>query len=104
MADRIERIQKLIAAGGEDAFLTYSLGMELASAGRIDEAVAQFRRCLELDPVYIPACTEAGKALRSAGRLAEARAMFQAGLDLAVKKGESHTDYSQNRHDQRNRR
>lgn len=95
MPDRIDTIRKLLARG-EDVFLRYSLAMELASAGRVGEAVAEFGRCMELDPEYLPAYTEAGKALRSAGRLEEARRMFQSGMELAGKLGDSHTrDYLQ---------
>ncbi len=96
MPDRIETIKKMLAAKGDDAFLIYSLGMELASAGRFDEAVQQFRRCLELDEESLPAYAELGKALRSAGRLEEAREAFAAGMDLAAQQGQSHMrDYLQ---------
>jgi len=90
VSDRIEAIRKMLAEQGEEVFLVYSLGMELASAGRCDEAAAQFRRCLELDAAYLPAYAEAGKALRSAGRLAEARDAFAAGMDLAAQAGDAH--------------
>lgn len=90
MSDRIEAIRKMLAKAGRDTFLIYSLGMELASADRYDEAVAEFRKCIELDGDYLPAYGEAGKALRSAGRLAEAREMFAAGMELAALTGESH--------------
>ena len=96
MTDRIETIKKMLAEKGDDSFLIYSLGMELASAGRFDEATDQFRRCLELDGESLPAYAELGKALRSAGRLDEARAAFAAGMELAARQGEPHTrDYLQ---------
>ena len=90
MTDRIETIKQMLAEKGDDSFLIYSLGMELASAGRFDEAAGQFRRCLELDSESLPAYAELGKALRSAGRGEEAREMFAAGMDLAARQGESH--------------
>ncbi len=90
MTERMDAIRKMIAERGEDAFLVYSLGMELSSAGRYEEAVEQFKRCLELDETYLAAYAEAGKALRSAGRLEEAREMFAAGMDLAGRRGEPH--------------
>ena len=91
MGDRIEMIKKMLAEKGEDLFLTYSLGMELASAERFDEAAEQFRRCLKLDNDYLPAYAELGKALRSAGQIHEAREVFTAGINLAARSGESHT-------------
>ena len=90
MSDRIELIRKMIAAKGEDTFLTYSLAMELSSARRYEEAAEQFARCLEMDGEYLPAYAEAGKALRSAERMEEAKEMFAAGMDLANQQGESH--------------
>lgn len=91
---RMDKIRQMLASQPDDAFLVYSLAMEMAALGRVDEALAQFARTLELDAQNVPACTEAGKLLRSAGRLAEARAMFQRGLDLAGQLGQSHqADY-----------
>ena len=91
MSDRIDAIRKMLADKGEDTFLIYSLGMELTSAGRYDEAADEFARCIELDEDYLAAYTEAGKALRAAGRLDEAREMFITALEVATAQGESHT-------------
>ena len=90
MSDRVEAIRKMLAERPDDTFLIYSLGMELASAGRFDEAVEQFQRCLELDSEYLPAHTELGKTFRSAGRLDEARQAFATGMQLAAEHGDSH--------------
>ena len=96
MPDRIETIKKLLSAQPTDMFLNYSLAMELASADRLAEAIAQFARCLEIDPNYLPAYAEAGKTLRQAGRLEEARKMFRKGIELAAGQGQLHTqDYLQ---------
>lgn len=90
MNDRIETIRKMLAEAPEDLFLTYSLGMECASAGRHDEAAEAFRACIRLDGDYLPAYVEAGKALRSAGKADEARKQFAAGMELAAMQGETH--------------
>lgn len=96
MTDRIDAIRKLLEKEPSDIFLVYSLGMEYASAGRLDEAISQFARCLELDADYLPAYGELGKAQRSAGKLDDARRTFQQGMDLAARKSEKHTrDYLQ---------
>lgn len=92
--DRIAKLEAMIAKSPGDVFLHYSLAMECVSAGRFDQAAAQFSECIRLDASYLPAYAEAGKTLRSAGRIAEAREMFTRGLKLATAKGESHTaDY-----------
>ena len=90
MTDRIEQIRKLLTKDEGDLFLNYSLGMELASAGRHEEAAGQFQRCIELDGNYLAAYGEAGKAYRSAGLAEQARAAFQAGVELAGRQGERH--------------
>ena len=90
MNDRIESIRRMLAENGEDVFLHYSLGKELAAAGRHDEAGAEFDECLRLDPKYVAACAEAGKSRRAAGDLAGAREVFQRGMELARSLGERH--------------
>jgi len=90
MADRIAEIEKMLADSPDDVFLRYSLGMEYASADQFEQAVAEFRRCIELEAEYLAAYVEAGKCLRSAGELAEARKIFAAGMGLAAASGESH--------------
>jgi tetratricopeptide (TPR) repeat protein len=96
MPDRIAAIEAMLAKTPSDVFLRYSLAKEYAAAARWDEAVAEFRGCIDLDANYLPAYIEGGKVLRSAGRLAEAREMLLAGMELAAAQGERHTrDYIQ---------
>jgi len=91
MSERIQTIHSMLLSSPDDVFLHYSLAMEYATAGQYDKAVASFKRCIELDSQYLPAYVEAGKALRAAGDLAAAREAFAEGLDLATRKGDSHT-------------
>ncbi|MHC4294620.1 MAG: tetratricopeptide repeat protein [Planctomycetota bacterium] len=94
MAERIEQIKSLLEASPQDVFLHYSLAMEYAGLNRIDEALDEFYKCIELDSDYLAAYVEAGKCLRTAGRGDEARKVFTAGLEIAERKGEAHTcDY-----------
>lgn len=96
MTDRIEQIRSMLEAEGDDVFLHYSLAMELVGAGQYQEAVASFRRCIELDPSHLPAHVEAAKALRSAGDLAAARELFTHAMEMAALAGETHVrDYIQ---------
>ena len=90
MSDREETIRAMLEKEPNDPFLHYSLAMEYASAGRAEDAVAAFGRCIELDENYLPAHVEAGKALRVAGKLDEARETFTKAQDLAVKLGNTH--------------
>jgi Flp pilus assembly protein TadD len=90
MTDRVQAIRAMLQKSPGDVFLHYSLAKEYTAAGQHDQAVEEFRKCIQLEADYLPAYVEAGKCLRSAGRLAEARDMFLAGLDLAAAKGERH--------------
>ncbi len=91
MGDRIEIIRKMLETSGDDVFLRYRLGMELASAELFGQAGEEFLRCIELDASYLPAYVEAGKALRATGQLAGAREIFTAGEHLAADQGQTHT-------------
>ena len=96
MSERIDSIRRMLEKDPSDVFLHYSLAMEYASAGAHEDALAEFRKCIELDEGYLSAYVEAGKSLRSAGRVDEAREMFAAGMELAALQGESHVrDYIQ---------
>ena len=90
MSDRIRKIRELLRESPDDLMLNYSLGMEYASAGMHDDAVACFQVCIGLDDQYLPAHVEAAKALRSAGKLQAAREAFAEAMELAARKGESH--------------
>ena len=91
MTDRIEAIRALLAKDPDDVFLTYSLAMELVAAEQVDEALATFARCIELDGSYLAAFVEAGKCARAAGRLDEAKEHFQRAHEQAESAGETHT-------------
>ena len=90
MSDRIGTIRAMLDRQGEDVFLRYSLGMEYASAGENESAIAELTRCIELDGAYLAAYVEMGKSLRAVGRLDEARATFAKVLSLAEAGGQIH--------------
>jgi tetratricopeptide (TPR) repeat protein len=92
MADRIAAIEKMLQGSPEDTFLHYSLAMEYRAVGKLDQAQAEFGRCIELDADYLAAYVEGGKCLRSAGKQAEAREMFQQGLALAQRQRNQHIE------------
>lgn len=94
MTDRLAAIEAMLAQNPNDVFLHYSLAMELNSAGRHEQAAAEFRRCIELDRGYLAAYVEGGKALRSAGKLEGSRELFIDAQKLAAAKGDGHmADY-----------
>ena len=92
MTERIAAIQKMLVKTPDDVFLHYSLAKEFASAEQLEQAIEEFRKCIELDPKYLPAYVEGGKCLRSAGRMEESRQIFLSGKALAVDTGQRHTE------------
>ena len=91
MSDRIEAIKAMLKDSPGDVFLLYSLGMEEASAGRLDLAAGALIDCVTADQNYLPARIELAKVLRSGGELNQARAAFESALDLAIKQEDEHS-------------
>jgi len=65
----------------------YNLGNAAREAGRIDEAIARYRRALELDPTAASAHNNLGMALQAQGRLDQAAAEYLAAITLAPTNG-----------------
>ena len=64
------------------AVMASNMGQALWSDGRLDEAIAEYRRAIHLKPDWAPAHYNLGNALREAGRPAEAVAEFRQALAL----------------------
>jgi tetratricopeptide (TPR) repeat protein len=60
-----------------------NLGMVLTNLKRIDEAMASYRRAIELDPTLIDGHLNLGNLLRMAGRLDEAIACYRRVLEIS---------------------
>jgi len=87
---RYEQVKALLAREPNDVFLNYGLAMELVKSGRLDEAVEQFSRVLQLDPDYVAAYFQKSKALVQAGRRDEARDTLNLGIERARVRGDRH--------------
>jgi tetratricopeptide (TPR) repeat protein len=66
----------LHSAASQRAITENNLGTALQELGRVDEAIAHYRRAFELEPTYTPALSNLGAALRAAGRSDEALAIY----------------------------
>ena len=55
----------------------------MAGRGQVDEAIAHYRKALEINPDYVEAHYNLGNALAGRGQVDEAIAHFQKALDLA---------------------
>jgi tetratricopeptide (TPR) repeat protein len=59
-----------------------NFGIALASGGRVDEAVAHYRKALEIKPDYSEAHNNLANALAAQGRLDEAMAHYRKSLEI----------------------
>jgi tetratricopeptide (TPR) repeat protein len=59
-----------------------NLGTALQAEGRLDEAIARYRRAIELQPDYAPAFSNMGTALRARGDLDQAVATYERALAM----------------------
>jgi len=71
------------AQSGRDPEAGTAYAIALRQAGRVDDAVAAFRRTLKRDPSYPMAYFELGKTLAAASRIEDAIAVFSKGCAVA---------------------
>ncbi len=87
---RREKIEAMLADDPGDAFLRYSLAMELDKEGRHDESLAKFRELAADNPPYVAAFFMAGQQLARLNRVAEARAILRDGIEAARTQNDAH--------------
>jgi Tfp pilus assembly protein PilF len=67
----------VLRGGGNTAFVHHNLAIVLQSRGHHEDAVAEFRIALRLDPSFVPARLLEGTSLLALGRVAEATTELQ---------------------------
>lgn len=90
MTNRLEILKSLAAQNPSDNFTRYSLATEFAKAGRLEEAVAEFRALLAMNPDYAAAYYQAGQVLEQLGKTDEAREMYRQGIEVTTRQGNPH--------------
>lgn len=83
-------LEQVLAAGSADPFAHYAHAMELRSLGRLEEALAAYRRVIERFPEYVPTYLMAGQVAEALGRVDEARGALTAGVERARLSGDAH--------------
>ncbi len=84
----IDNLEKMLAAGQDNALLRYGLGGECLKLQRYTDAVLHLRKAVQLDPGYSAAWKLLGKALTEAGDVPDAMQTYRHGIDVAEKKGD----------------
>lgn len=81
-------LEKLLAAGRDDALLRFSLGNECLKEGAAAAAAEHLRHAVGHDPNYSAAWKLLGQALLSEGRAIEAVEAWERGIDVAENRGD----------------
>ena len=84
----IDKLEKMLADGRDNALLRFSLGNEYSKLGQFEQAAMHLQQTVRHDPNYSAAWKLLGKALNEAGRLPEALVAYQSGIAVAEKKGD----------------
>lgn len=64
------------------AHMHTNLGISLQTAGKLDEAIAEYRRAVEINPTFAKAHSNLGVALQAQGKLDEAVAHYRLAVQL----------------------
>lgn len=84
----LQNLEKMLAAGKDNALLRFSLGNEFLKLGDARTAAEHFRAAVSHDPKYSAAWKLLGRALGEAGRLQEALDAYRQGIEVAEGKGD----------------
>lgn len=87
---RLETLRKLVEQNPGDSRTRYMLAMELAGAGDLEGALAEYDALLARDPAYCYAYFHAGRTLEKLGRAEQARQMYLRGIEAAERAGDRH--------------
>jgi tetratricopeptide (TPR) repeat protein len=90
MTDRFDALRKLLAQDPANRLARYGLAMEYGKAGRLEEALAEYRALVSSHPDYAYAYFHAGQALERLGQVDEARQMYARGVEAAIRTGDAH--------------
>jgi tetratricopeptide (TPR) repeat protein len=80
----------ILDAADNRAVTEHNLGSALQSAGRVDEAIAQYKKAIAIKPDYAPAYSNLGSALLSSGDAAGAINAYQQALSIDPNFSDAH--------------
>jgi tetratricopeptide (TPR) repeat protein len=87
---RLQMLAQFLEQNPGDAFARYGLAMEYSNAGQTEQALAEFKKLLELHPDYTNGYFMAAQALERTGRTADAKQMLENGVEAARRTGNKH--------------
>src|SRR5215469_15561181 len=88
--NRLQMLTEFLQQNPSDAFARYGLAMEYSKAGQTEQALAEFKKLLELHPDYTNGYFMAAQTLERNGCADEARKMLESGVEAAKRTGNKH--------------
>ena len=88
--NRLQLLTEFLQQNPGDAFARYGLAMEYSKAGQAEQALAEFKKLLELHPDYTNGYFMAAQVLERSRRTPEAKQMLEKGVEAARRTGNKH--------------
>lgn len=88
----VEALEKMLAAGTDNAMLRFTLGKAYFDSQDYDKAVEHLRVAVIHDPQYSAALKWLGRALSESGERNEAMQVFREGIAIAAEKGDKQAE------------
>ncbi len=88
----IDSLRRLRLSGPSEALAHNSYGVALAATGRVEEAIAQYKRAIELNPRFPDAHNNFGSTLVAIRRYDEAAVHFRKALEIDPKHAGAHSN------------
>jgi tetratricopeptide (TPR) repeat protein len=87
---RLEKLEAMLKAEPDDAFLRYGLAGEYDNEGRTDEAIGLYRGLMQDQPPHVPSFFRCAQLFVREDRISEARALLRDGIEAARREGNAH--------------
>ena len=88
-SERVEVLEKLLAADAQDTFSRFALGLEYWQV-RPQDACVQFEAILSYDSKYVPAYFQLGRLCAELEQVELARDWIEKGIAIAEQVGDHH--------------
>lgn len=87
---RLEKLQALLEIDPADSFMRYAIGLELAKAGKFEDAIRALEELREKDPAYVPTYYMLAGYYRKTGDKDSAKLIYQEGIVQARTANDRH--------------
>ena len=88
--EKIAALSQILEQNPTDSFARYGLAMEYASAGKTEQALAEYATILKHAPEYVPAYQMSAQLLLKTGQTDQARRHLTDGIRVAGETGNAH--------------